>query len=136
MLDRLIRYRKFLLDEKRRKVKQLQDREAGFEAAIARLDAEVLAEQQVARGSAEVAHAYGGYAQAALGRRGGLQASLAGIRTQLEAALAELAEAFEELKKYEIAKADRDRALQREEMRRETAFLDEVALNAHRRRGD
>lgn len=135
MLDKLIRYRKFLLDEKRRKVKQLQDREAEFEAAETRLDAEVLAEQQIARNSTEAAHAYGGYARAAIGRRKGLRASLVKVRAEIDAARAELAEAFEELKKYEITKADRDRALKTEEERRETAFLDEIALNTHRRRG-
>src|SRR5215831_9541753 len=93
--ETLIRLKKFQVDEKRRKVMQI-------EGMAADLDREILAEQERA-GIHDPAHfAYPTYAKAALNRRDNLKRSADDLKGQLEDARGALAEAFEELKKVEL----------------------------------
>ncbi|MGE4219098.1 MAG: flagellar FliJ family protein [Alphaproteobacteria bacterium] len=133
-LDKLIRYHRFLLDEKRRALREMEDAEARIVAAIETLEMEIRREQTVAGGSTEVGFAYGGYAARAIRRRTGLKQQLAAAQAEVEAAREALALAFENLKKYEITRDIRDEAARQEAARREQVFLDEIALNQHRRR--
>lgn len=135
-LDKLIRYHRFLLDEKRRILRAMEEAEARLQAATEALEAEIRREQTVAGGSAEVGFAYGGYAAQAVRRRAGLKQQLAVARADVEAAREALAVAFEELKKYEITRDIRAEAARQEADRREQSFLDEIALTQHRRGED
>ena len=133
-LDKLIRYHRFLLDEKRRVLREMEEAEARIGSAIEALEAEIRNEQAVAGGSSEVGFAYGGYAARTIRRRSGLKQQLAAAQADVEAAREALAQAFEELKKYEIARDIREEAARQEANRREQLVLDEIALNQHRRR--
>lgn len=134
VIEKLIRFHKFTLDEKRRLLKELQEQEARIEAAIARLDCEVRAEQAFARGQTDFAPYYGGYASRTKLRRDDLEIKLDQARGRVEAAREEVSQAFEELKKYEINKEARDEAAYRETERQTQIELDEIALTAHRRK--
>ena len=107
---------------------------AEFERMAADLDREILAEQERA-GISDVAHyAYPTYARAAMQRRDNLKRSADELQGQLAEAQAELGEAFEELKKVELLD-ERDGARERAANEaREQAALDEMGLDAHRRR--
>jgi flagellar export protein FliJ len=134
LLEKLIRYHKFLLDEKRRVLKALQDEEARIETALHDLQKELVTEQAAARAAPEALYAYGSFARAAIDRRAALHDELVAAAAKVEAAREELAQAFEELKKYEITKDNRDRAEREELDRREQIELDEIASVGHRRR--
>src|SRR5712691_9146542 len=100
--ETLIRLKKFQVDEKRRKVAQIEGMLAEFDRMAADLDREILAEQERA-GIHDPAHfAYPTYAKAALTRRDNLKRSAGDLKGQLDDARAALGEAFEELKKVEL----------------------------------
>src|SRR5712675_3765970 len=98
----LIRSKKFQLDEKRRKVAQMEAMIADFQRMAADLEREIVAEQERA-GIHDPAHfAYPTYAKAAMARRENLKRSIDELRIQLEEAKSALGEAFEEMKKVEL----------------------------------
>ncbi|HUA56401.1 MAG TPA: flagellar FliJ family protein [Candidatus Sulfotelmatobacter sp.] len=132
-LPTLIRVRQWELEEKRRKLADLEGLAVQLEEAIARLDDEVKMEQGVATASTEVSFAYAPYAQAAIERRRTLKASLEDVRLQIEAAAQEVTAAYQELKKYEVANDARRRRARVEASRREQIVLDEIAIEGFRR---
>jgi len=124
----LIRLKKFQLDEKRRKVAQIEAMIADFQRMASDLEREIASEQERA-GIHDPAHfAYPTYAKAAITRRENLKRSVDELRTQLEDAKLALAEAFEDLKKVELLD-ERDQMREREaETAAEQAELDDIAL--------
>jgi flagellar protein FliJ len=123
----LIRLKKFQVDEKRRKVAQIEAMIAEFDRIAAELEREIKIEQDRA-GIHDPAHfAYPTYAKAATMRRENLKRSTDDLRAQLEDAKVDLGEAFEELKKVEMLD-ERDQQRERaEENAREQAELDRIA---------
>lgn len=100
--DTLIRLKRFQVDEKRRKVAQIESMIADFERMAADLEREIKIEQERA-GIHDPSHfAYPTYAKAAIQRRENIRHSAEELKVQLEAAKDALADAFEELKKVEL----------------------------------
>src|SRR6202165_5250451 len=111
--DTLIRLRKFQVDEKRRRVAQIEGMIAEFERMAGDLDREIKTEQERA-GIHDPAHfAYPTYAKAAIQRRENLKRSADELKGQLNDAKDALADAFDELKKVELLD-ERDQARERE----------------------
>ena len=126
--ETLIRLKKFQVDEKRRRVAQIESMIADFQRMSADLEREILSEQERAGINDPTHFAYPTYAKAAIQRRENLSRSAEELRGQLEDAKAQLAEAFEELKKVELLD-ERDQARERaEESAREQADLDSIGL--------
>jgi flagellar export protein FliJ len=112
--ETLIRLKKFQVDEKRRKVAQIETMIAEFERIASDLEREIKAEQDRA-GIHDPAHfAYPTYAKAAMQRRENLKRSAGELRTQLEDAKLALDEAFEEMRKVELLD-ERDQMRERAE---------------------
>jgi flagellar export protein FliJ len=126
--ETLIRLKKFQVDEKRRKVAQIETMIAEFERMATDLDREIQIEQD-RTGIHDPAHyAYPTYAKAAIARRQNLRNSANELKVQLDDAKALLQEAFEELKKVELLD-ERDQMRERAESdAREQAELDSVGL--------
>jgi len=126
--ETLIRLKKFHVDERRRKVAQIEGMIAEFERMAGDLDREIKSEQDRA-GIHDPGHfAYPTYAKAAMQRRENLQRSADELKVQLDAATNALAEAFEEMKKIELLD-ERDQMREREEENaREQAELDAIGL--------
>ena len=126
--ETLIRLKKFQVDEKRRKVAQIEGMIAEFERMVGDLDREIRSEQERA-GIHDPAHfAYPTYAKAAMTRRENLRRSADELRIQLEDAKGAQGEAFDELKKVELLD-ERDQMREREEAEaREQAELDAIGL--------
>ncbi|MGB6311429.1 MAG: flagellar export protein FliJ [Pseudolabrys sp.] len=125
--ETLIRLKKFQVDEKRRKVAQIEAMIAEFDRIAGELEREIKVEQDRA-GIHDPAHfAYPTYAKAATARRENLRQSTVELRVQLEDAKSALGEAFEELKKVEMLD-ERDQAREKaEENAREQTKLDRIA---------
>jgi len=125
--ETLIRLKKFQVDEKRRKVAQIETMIAEFNRIAGDLEREIKLEQDRA-GIHDPAHfAYPTYAKAAISRRENLKRSADELKTQLDEAQAVLGEAFEELKKVEMLD-ERDHAREKaEENAREQAELNRIA---------
>jgi flagellar FliJ protein len=126
--ETLIRLKKFHVDERRRKVAQIEGMIAEFERMAGDLEREIKSEQDRA-GIHDPGHfAYPTYAKAAMQRRENLQRSADDLKLQLETATGALAEAFEEMKKIELLD-ERDQMREREEENaREQAELDAIGL--------
>jgi flagellar export protein FliJ len=123
--DTLIRLKKFQVDEKRRKVAQIEAMIAEFDRMATDLEREIKVEQDRA-GIHDPAHfAYPTYAKAAITRRENLKRSADELRVQLDDAKLALGEAGDELKKVELLE-ERDQMREREA---ETA-AEQVAVDA------
>ena len=125
--ETLIRLKKFQVDEKRRKVAQIEAMIAEFDRIAGELEREIKLEQDRA-GIHDPAHfAYPTYAKAAIVRRENLKRSADELKTQLDDAKAVLGEAFEELKKVEMLD-ERDQQREKAEANaREQSELDRIA---------
>jgi flagellar export protein FliJ len=126
--DTLIRLKKFQVDERRRKVAQIEGMIAEFDRMAGDLDREIKTEQERA-GIHDPAHfAYPTYAKAAMQRKENLKRSADELKGQLDDAKASLGEAFEELKKVELLD-ERDQARERaDENAREQSELDAIGM--------
>ena len=126
--ETLIRLRKFQVDEKRRRVAQIESMVADFDRMAADLDREIATEQDRAGIHDPTHFAYPTYAKAAMQRRENLKRSADELKVQLDDAKAALGEAFEEMKKVELLD-ERDQARERaEEDAREQAELDAIGI--------
>lgn len=133
-LAALIRLHSWRLDEKRRELADLQRLEDQFLADLQRLEAEMAAEQEFAKTSDMGAFSYGGFAVGVIERRKRIEASIAEVRRRIEEKNDEVAEAFRELKRYEITQAERLKRQRAEAERRAQASLDEMSIVQHQRR--
>lgn len=126
--ETLIRLKKFQVDEKRRKVSQIETMIAEFERMAGELEREIKVEQDRANIHDPSHFAYPTYAKAAMQRRENLKRSADELKGQLSDAKDALAEAFEELKKVELLD-ERDQMRERaEQAAREQAELDAIGL--------
>ena len=111
--ETLIRLKKFQVDERRRKVAQIETMIAEFGRMAGDLEREIRVEQDRA-GIHDPAHfAYPTYAKAAMGRRENLKRSADELRGQLEGVKGGLDDALDELKKAELLD-ERDQMRDRE----------------------
>ncbi len=118
--ETLIRLKKFQVDEKRRRVAQIEGMIADFQRMSVDLEREIQTEQDRAGINDPTHFAYPTYAKAAIQRRENLTRSADELRIQLEDAKSMLTEAFEELKKVELLD-ERDQARERAEVERPRA---------------
>jgi flagellar protein FliJ len=99
--DTLIRLKRFQVEEKRRRVRQIEMMTAEFTRMITELDREIGLEEKRA-GISDAHHfAYPTYARAASGRRDNLKSSIAELTIQHQEAKAALDDAQAELQKHE-----------------------------------
>ena len=126
--ETLIRLKKFQVDEKRRRVAQIEGMIADFQRMSVDLEREIQNEQDRAGINDPTHFAYPTYAKAAMQRRENLQRSADDLRLQLETATGALAEAFEEMKKIELLDERDQLRVREEENAREQAELDAIGL--------
>ncbi len=128
--DAVIRLKRFEVDEKRRKVEDIEAMIGELNTMATDLDRQIAIEQERA-GVSDVNHyAYPTFAKAAIQRRDNLANSVSGLEAKLAVARGDLDEALEEMKKIELLQ-ERDA----ERLRVETPAPELVAVGAHRAAG-
>jgi flagellar export protein FliJ len=128
--DAIIRLKRFDVEEKRRKVADIEAMIGDFNHMAVDLDRQIAIEQERS-GVSDVNHyAYPTFAKAAIQRRNNLAASATDLAAKLAAARAEFDEAGEELKKIELLE-ERDAERLRLEQTR-TGPVELEAVGAHR----
>ena len=132
-IEKLIRFHKFDLDEKRRYLRELEEKEAYIQEAIDAIDQEVQSEQAFSRVEANFASYYGTYVTRTKACREALVEELSKAHEIVEEVRETVVQAFEELKKYEITKDQQDHWAYLEEERQTKIELDEMALITHQR---
>jgi flagellar FliJ protein len=100
--ETLIRLKKFQVDEKRRKIAQIQRMIVEFECIAGDLEREIRVAQDQAGNHDPDHFAYPTYARATMQRRKNVERSADELRLRLEDAKAALGEAFDEMKKLEL----------------------------------
>jgi len=110
--DTLIRLKRFQVEEKRRRVRQIEMMMAEFARMTADLDREIAIEEKRAGISDPNHFAYPTYARAAMARRDNLKSSVAELAGQIEEAKAALDDAQAELLKFETLEG-REKAAER-----------------------
>lgn len=132
-LPTLIRLRKYELEEKRRKLADLEALRQQIQESMARLEDDIKAEQLIAAQNPEIGFAYGSFAQASIERRRKLETSSQDVMRQIETAAEEVTMAYQELKKYEVAYQAKRKRDTEELNRKEQIRLDDIALEQFRR---
>lgn len=133
-LSTLIKLHRHSLDEKRRALTDLENLRSDLVGQREKLEADLVREQDVAKQTESGAFAYAGFHQGYIQRRDRLAVSLIEVESRIAAAQQEVSEAYQDVKRHEIALAARQRKQREEEERRTQTTLDEVSLNMHRRR--
>ncbi len=134
-LDTLIRVHKQALDERRVRLSAIEIERDRLHAAIDSLATEFAAEKVAAAKSLDAARTFPAYADGMRKRQHEYEQAIADLAPHVAQAAEAVAEAYRELKKYEISRElrlDRENAL---EARREQALLDEVGNAVWRRDG-
>lgn len=127
--DSLVRLKRFQVDEKRRRVAQIETMAADFLRIAADLDREIASEEQKA-GIADPMHfAYPTYARAARTRRENLVRSAAELKEQLSDAKGLLEEANAELAKAQGLEG-REKSAERADFPAPGAMMDMMAMRA------
>jgi len=132
-LATLIKLQKTRVDEQRVILARAQEKLDLIERAIAGLEDEKIREQEAAGKDPEHAVTYGAFLKEAIRRGRALDRERQIAVAAVAAARDALIELFEEQKRYEIAEAARIVAEEKEELRRETAELDEIGGITHER---
>ncbi len=133
-LKTLIRLQRFELDAKRRKLADLEDLLADMKQRVRRLEEDMVDEGARAADQGTVALVYGPYIAAALARKRNLLNSQAELEGRIAEARDEVAEAFQDVKKYELAEAARVAREKAELAKKEREMLDEVGSVGFNRR--
>ncbi len=133
-MGNLIRIQKWKLDEKRRVVSDLENLLASFSAQLEKLNKDQVREQEIAREDPDAGILYAGYAEAAKRRRENLFASIEDTEQKIEEAREEIAEAFQELKKFEISEENRLRILKEQQVKRQQDEVDAFSIEMFRRK--
>ena len=98
-LHALIRWKRFEVEGKRRKVAKIEAMISDFNYIAAELDRQLATEEDRAGVFDVGCYAYPTFAKLAIQRRGNLASSVAGLESELTGARRELHQACEELKK-------------------------------------
>lgn len=133
-LTGLIKVEQQQLETKRKALADLEQQRAQCENQLVEIARDIEAEGRVAEESPETALAYSRFLTAAMTRRRNVQATIDGLDRDIEGARAAVADAYRELRKYELAheRAEEARALTRR--RRDQAKMDDIGLTLHRRK--
>jgi flagellar FliJ protein len=127
--DAVIRLKRFEVEEKRRKLAEIEAMIEEFNHMASDLDRQIAIEQERA-GVSDVNHyAYPTFAKAAIQRRDNLATSVAGLEAKLAAARSELDEACEDLKRIELMQ---ERDSERLRVDQGAGGPDLVTVGAHR----
>jgi flagellar export protein FliJ len=130
----MVRVHRWILDEKRQKLANIERFIERMRLDLQRLDENLDAERKAASESFEGTVAFSAFIAAAQQRREKLVDSLANMEREADSARGEVTEAFQELKKYESAQTSAaDRTLRRQQKREQLA-LDEAGISLYRRR--
>jgi flagellar protein FliJ len=127
--DALSRLKRFDVEEKQRKVSEIEVMIGDFNQMASDLDRQIAVEQERAGVSDTNHFAYPTFAKAAIQRRDNLLASAADLEAKLASARETLTEAFQELKKVELLE---ERDGERMKIEQARAELESVAGVPHR----
>jgi hypothetical protein len=133
-LATLIKLHKRTLDELRRSMVSLENQKAQLIQLAERLKEELRREIELAGSQIEMAHFFGDFAKRMRARQDEVAAEITEVEKKIVKLNDQIAEAFAELKKFEIAQANAKQRAAEAARRKEDLMLDEIAAQQHRRK--
>jgi flagellar FliJ protein len=132
-LDSMVRVHRWVVDEKRRKLADLQTFVDKLKDDLIKLDEELETEREGAGRSDEAGLTYPAFVAAALERRSKLCETIANLEKEIEETREDVAESFRELKKFEMARTNQESQESAKQSRRDRLALDELGISIYRR---
>jgi len=132
-LPGLIQLNQWKVDEQRRKVTELEILSERLAAEVTQLQVDIDREGRNSGESLENSQAFSAFLKGAMTQRETLRGSIADLRGQISAGKDELADAYRELKSYEVAQAKRDTREARKRELRDRVKMDEIGMGIFRR---
>ena len=132
-LPTLIRLKQRDLDERRRLLARLEQEAAAVAARITALENELAEESRKANESDQPAYGFGDYLLGTRQRRIRLETELHAVNERMQPVQDQVAEAYQELKRFELAQQGIEQRAKAAADKREQAVLDEAGLSAFRR---
>ena len=127
----LIRINELTVDERRRELGEHLIELDDLEAALNRLEKEVVDEQRIAATQPQTAgFLYGAYADSVIHRREQFQLTIASKQQEITVARDALSDAYLELKKYEVIYQNQQSKEAEEQARKDQVDLDDLGLQA------
>ena len=133
-IDTLIKLHKRELDELRRRIGVFENQKQQLVNLSHKLAEELKKEIEEAGKRPEMGQFFGGFAKRIKTRQENIATEIAALDKKIDALTDEAREAFGELKKFELAKANAEKRAAKEAMRKETIALDEIASVQDRRK--
>jgi flagellar export protein FliJ len=130
----LIRLHRWQLDEKRRQHGELLKFQDGLLDRVGQLNAQIAAEGRLVGAAAEPVPGYGAYIGHSIAQRETIERSIAEVAAEIAASREAVADAYRELKKFELAEQNAAERQRLGESRRRQIALDELSIEMHRRR--
>lgn len=133
-LPGLIQLNQWKVDEQRRKVTELEILSERLSDEVDQLQADIEREGHNSGDSLESSQAFSAFLAGTMAQREKLRGSIADLQLQISAAKDDLADAYRELKSYEVAQASRDAREHRKQELRDRVKMDEIGMGMHRRK--
>jgi flagellar protein FliJ len=135
-LNTLIKLHRRKLDELRRRMGSLENQKTQLLQASASLQNELREEIEKASLQPEMGQFFGGFAKRIQQRQEDIAKEVGSLDEQIRALGEEIAEAYTDVKKYEIAEENAKLREKETQARKETNMLDELAAQQYRRQNE
>jgi hypothetical protein len=135
-LEALIKFRRHIVDEKRRFLAQLyreaEQVERQRQVILQQMEREIAMAEKM--GTSDAQAFLGKYLEGARRKVKALEGALKKMDVRIAAAQEDMRAAFNEMKKIEITQRNREERAEAEQKRKDDQELDEIALDTYRRR--
>lgn len=128
-LKTLTRIQKFQIDEQRKILSELQEKQDILQAQLEQLNRDFEQEKEFARNNAGVGD-FGAYVKRYLQQRENLEMQIAVLEKKIEHERDVMADMFKEQKTYEIVDDQRTKRAAKEEEQKMQKILDEIGTNS------
>lgn len=128
-LKTLTRIQKFQIDEQRKILSELQEKQDILQAQLEQLNRDFEQEKEFARNNAEVGD-FGAYVKRYMQQRENLEMQIAVLEKKIEHERDVMADMFKEQKTYEIVDDQRTKRAAKEEEQKMQKVLDEIGTNS------
>ena len=132
--DTMLRLKRFRVDDLKRRLATLDEMKKDLDKKLTDLDDSVTREKQRANDSEIGRLAFPSFLQSIEVRRGNIRATMKELERERAAVQEDLANAFQDLKSFELAEQERERRLSEAESRAAQTRLDEMAIVRHLRK--
>ncbi len=133
-LEQLVRVHGWMVDERRRQLTELQQLADRLRRDGVSLEEEFAREKIAAAASIEAGRTFQAYAGVVRQRKGSILASIANVEAEVALAEEGLREAYRDLKRHEVALANRKSREAAATARKEQIIDDDIGIEMHRRR--